>query len=101
MVEANHFYSQTETHTALNIGDATKEKPLVFLLQPNNNADSKENTEFNPVTVAIATENENKTCTINSFFGLCELPKLTGDKPTLSIDCKTAPCEVRWEIIQP
>jgi hypothetical protein len=102
VIEANHFYSQTEASTLLNVGATVKDKPLVLLLQPNNaQEDSKNNKDFNPVQVVITSGSDTKTCNLHSFYSLCELPKLTSDQTTLSLKCDKTPCEIRWQLVQP
>ena len=70
------------------------------MLHPNN-PDAPAPSEFNDITVTMASEKDKQTCTITAFYGLCVLPKLTGEKATLSMTCKKAPCELRWELMQP
>jgi len=102
VIEANHFYSQTEASTLLNVGDTVKDKPLLFLMQPNNaQEDSKNNKEFNPVEVVMTSGSDKKTCKLHNFYSLCELPKLNSDQTTLSLKCDKTPCEIRWQLVQP
>ena len=75
-------------------------KPLIFLLKPNN-AEQKSPSDFNEITVTIASDKVNQKCTIKGFYGICSLASMEGSSPTLKMECKNTPCEVRWELVQP
>jgi hypothetical protein len=102
VIEANHFFSETETSTLLDVHGLIQNKPLLFLLEPSNAQQEKNlKGEFNPITVTLTSGDQSIACVLQRFFGLCSIPKVASDKTQLRLECKSKPCEARWELVQP
>lgn len=101
VVEANHFFSNYETSTNYDINSVEKDKSLVFFLRPSQGKADEKALADNPVTITLDAGSDKATCVFDSYTKLCSLSKVTVTDMKLKIECKKAPCELSWEIIQP
>jgi hypothetical protein len=77
------------------VNDLVEDKPLLFLLEPNDAQEEKNVTSeisSNHVTVTISAGNDKKTCEMTNYYSLCSLPNIKEKTATVNASCKQAPC---------
>lgn len=68
IVDANHFYSEENKEKSYKITDLEKDKPIIVVLKPTDDAGYK-----NPVTLNLSSGSKSKECKFRSFEDLCAL----------------------------
>ena len=96
IVDANHFFSETNKEKTYNVSDVEKDKPISLMIRK---IEADPNYK-NKVTVIMKSGEESTTCDFKGYDDLCVIHKLGATTLSMVMKCENLPCEVEWDIYQ-
>lgn len=102
VIEANHYYSDTDNMVNYTIQNVEKGRALIFVLRNKTSSEASLPVEKNNINITLQANSDKSQCLFDTYDDLCVIKEIqeTGNM-TLQIKCQTLPCDLSWTIFQP
>lgn len=71
VVEANHYYSDTDAAVNYTIQNVEKGRSLIFVLRNKTSSEASLTVDKNPINISLNTKTEKNQCVFDSYEDLC------------------------------
>ena len=76
VVEANHYYSDTESAVNYTIQNVEKGRSLIFVLRNKTSSDASFSVDKNNINITLKTNGEKSQCLFDSYDDLCVIKEI-------------------------
>ena len=102
VVEANHYYSDTDVAVNYTIQNVEKGRSLIFVLRNKTSSEASYTVDKNNINITLKANAEKVQCLFDSYDDLCVIKEIQETaNMTLEIKCQKLPCDLSWTIFQP
>jgi hypothetical protein len=102
VVEANHYYSDTNLNVNYTIQNVEKGRSLIFVLRNKTSSEGSLSVGQNHIDITLKANAQKVQCLFDSYDDLCVIKEIQQTaNMTLEIKCQKLPCDLSWTIFQP